>query len=72
MFLAHRTISKTLRSPKFLLQYLEELLGSILFSWVACGVSLAALVEVICSFVRLYFSLCMKSVDDFQAIVALV
>ncbi|PRQ24322.1 putative non-specific serine/threonine protein kinase [Rosa chinensis] len=27
-------------------KYLEELLGSILFSWVACGVSLAALVEI--------------------------
>jgi hypothetical protein len=31
------------------MQYLEELLGSLLFCWVACGVSLAALVEVICS-----------------------
>jgi len=29
------------------MQYLEELLGSILFCWVACGVSLAALIEVI-------------------------
>lgn len=27
-------------------QYLEELLGPILFFWIACGVSLAALVEV--------------------------
>lgn len=27
-------------------KYLEELLGSILFCWVACGVSLAALVEI--------------------------
>lgn len=30
----------------FPLQYLEELIGSILFCWVACGVSIAALVEV--------------------------
>ncbi|XP_057952318.1 serine/threonine-protein kinase ATM [Malania oleifera] len=27
-------------------KYLEEFMGSILFSWVACGVSLAALVEI--------------------------
>lgn len=28
------------------LQYLEELMGPILFSWVACGVSLFAFVQV--------------------------
>lgn len=28
------------------LQYIEELIGSILFCWVTCGVSLPALVEV--------------------------
>ncbi|KAF5476799.1 hypothetical protein F2P56_003496 [Juglans regia] len=29
-----------------ILKYMEELMGSIIFCWVACGVSLAALVEV--------------------------
>lgn len=28
-------------------QYMEELIGSIVFCWVTCGVSLVALVEVI-------------------------
>lgn len=37
----------TYEVTKFLLQYLEEIIGSILFCWIACGVSLAALVEVI-------------------------
>ncbi|KAK4563373.1 hypothetical protein RGQ29_005765 [Quercus rubra] len=31
-----------------MLKYLEELMVSILFCWVACGVSLVALVEVAC------------------------
>jgi hypothetical protein len=34
---------------------LEELMGPIIFFWVACGVSLVALVEVKCSFF-LFFS----------------
>lgn len=29
-----------------ILQYMEELIGPLLFCWVACGVSLVALVEV--------------------------
>ncbi|XP_019197259.1 PREDICTED: serine/threonine-protein kinase ATM isoform X3 [Ipomoea nil] len=35
-----------LQSEKIELEYLEELIGPILFCWVYCGVSLAALVEV--------------------------
>lgn len=32
------------------LQYMEELMAPILFSWVASGVNLAALLEVVCFF----------------------
>lgn len=31
---------------QFISQYMEELMGPILFCWTACGVSLVALVEV--------------------------
>lgn len=40
-------------------QYLEQLMGSILASWVACEVSLVALVEVNCKSLCTLLQLCL-------------
>ncbi|KAL5544201.1 hypothetical protein UlMin_007985 [Ulmus minor] len=45
IFVVLNNLSKKLQYPSRF-KYLEELVGSILFSWVACGVNLAALVEI--------------------------
>lgn len=37
----------TISNSVYFFQYMEELIGSIIFCWVTCGVSIAALVEVI-------------------------